>query len=90
MTRTVSARINGNLHDELRNRYNQLGCTINEFIFESIKFALYGSSEFTFGLENDETEKEESFSLAKDTEITKPVVLGKVRVVNGRFCIQDG
>lgn len=54
MSRTVSARIPKELHEELREQCNKLGCNINDFIAESIKFSLYGSSDFDFGFDDEE------------------------------------
>ena len=51
MSKTVSAKIPNKLHEELRERCNQLGCTINEFIEHSIDFVLNGTSEFEFDME---------------------------------------
>ena len=53
MSRTVSARIPKELHDELREICNKVGCSINDYVMESIKFALYGSSDFDFGNEEE-------------------------------------
>ena len=50
MTKTVSARIPNKRHDALRERCNQLGCTINEYIEHVIEFTLDGQSEFDFEL----------------------------------------
>ena len=54
MSRTVSARIPNKKHEFLRERCNQLGCTINEFIEHSLEFALEGKSDFDFELEETE------------------------------------
>ena len=53
MTKTVSARIPNKRHDELRERCNQLGCTINEFLDHAIEFALGGTTEFEFELDEE-------------------------------------
>jgi hypothetical protein len=37
------------LHEELRERCNQLGESINDFVKAAIEFALYGCVEFDFG-----------------------------------------
>lgn len=49
MSRTVSARIPTELHEDLRDRCNQLGESINDFVKASIEFCLYGNVEFDFG-----------------------------------------
>ena len=55
-TRTVSARIPNERHDELRERCNRLGCTITEYIENAIDFAMDGSCEFDFGEPENEPE----------------------------------
>ena len=54
MSRTVSARITNEMHDELRERCNKVGCSINDFLEASLEFALNDYSEFDFGNEDDE------------------------------------
>jgi len=54
MSKTVSARIPNQLHEELRERCNLIGESINDFIKSSIEFALYNSTDFDFGEELDE------------------------------------
>jgi len=48
MSRIVSARIPKQLHDDLRDRCNEFGESINDFLKASIEFAMYGSTEFDF------------------------------------------
>jgi len=49
MSRTVSARIPTELHEELRERCNLIGESINDFVKASIEFMLHDSSSFDFG-----------------------------------------
>ena len=49
MSRTISSRIPTPLHDELRERCNLVGESINDFVKASIEFALHNSTEFDFG-----------------------------------------
>jgi len=49
LSRTVSSRIPKELHDELFERCNNVGCSINDFIEASIEFALHEYTEFDFG-----------------------------------------
>jgi len=49
MSRTVSARIPTELHEELRERCNLVGESINDFVKASIEICLRGSCEFDFG-----------------------------------------
>ena len=53
MSRTVSARIPNKLHEEIRERCNKVGCSINDFLEASLEFALHDYSEFDFGNEED-------------------------------------
>jgi len=56
MSRTVSARIPTDLHEELRERCNQIGESINDFVKASIEFALHETTDFDFGDEEQEEE----------------------------------
>jgi len=49
MSRTVSARIPTDLHDELRERCNLIGESINDFVTAAIEFALNETVDFDFG-----------------------------------------
>ena len=49
MSRTVSARIPTDLHEELRERCNLVGESINDFVKAAIEFALYETTDFDFG-----------------------------------------
>jgi len=56
LSRTVSTRISKELHDELREQCNKVGCSINDYVEEAIKFAMYSSSDFDFGWDEEESE----------------------------------
>jgi hypothetical protein len=56
VSRTVSARIPNELHEEIRERCNKVGCSINDFLQASLEFALNDYSEFDFGNEESEDE----------------------------------
>ena len=62
MSKTVSARIPNKVHEELRERCNRLGCTINEFIEHALEFAMDEFTEFDFDVPEEEavTEPENS------------------------------
>jgi len=66
MSRTVSARIPTDLHEELRERCNQIGESINDFVKASIEFALHETTDFDFG---DEEQEEEPVPEIKVTSI---------------------
>ena len=61
MSKTVSARISTNIHDELRERCNLIGESISDFIAACIDIGLHNSSDFNFGDDLvDETEERQS------------------------------
>lgn len=49
MSRTVSARIPTQLHEDLRGRCNLIGESINDFVKAAIEVCLYGATDFDFG-----------------------------------------
>jgi len=49
MSRTVSARIPTALHEELRERCNMVGESINDYIKATIEMVLHNECEFNFG-----------------------------------------
>ena len=51
MSRTISARIPTQLHEELRERCNLLGESINDFVKAAIEFGLHSTTDFDFGEE---------------------------------------
>ena len=51
MSRTVSSRIPTSLHNELRERCNLIGESINDFVKAAIEFTLHDSVDFDFGNE---------------------------------------
>ena len=57
MSRTVSARIPTKMHEELRERCNLIGESINDFLVACLEIGLYNTTEFDFGEElDDETD----------------------------------
>ena len=67
MTRTVSARIPTDLHEELRERCNLVGESINDFVKASVEMALHNESEFDFGDElMDKLEKNKARIIIKE------------------------
>jgi len=61
------------MHDELRERCNTSGCTINDWLVAAIDYLLTGSSDFDFG-DEEEPEEPELDSAKKDVP--------KIRVVS--------
>ena len=49
MSRTVFARIPSELQEQLRERCNLVGESINDFIKASLEFVIYQETEFDFG-----------------------------------------
>jgi len=65
MSRTVSTRISTELHEELRERCNLIGESINDFIEAAIELVLHNTCEFDFGeelIEELEEKKKMNFS----------------------------
>jgi hypothetical protein len=85
MSKTVSSRIDNRIHKDLVERCNQLGCNINEFVGESVKFTLYNESNFDFDLD-DEIDSELN---EKESE---PIITNKSRVFDCKdgFLYEDG
>ena len=73
MSRTVSARIPKEVHEKLRGRCNNIGCSINDFVEASINFALNSESDFDFG-DEDDSESDEEHKEAKPLLNPKVVV----------------
>ena len=59
MSKTVSARLPDSKHDELRERCNKLGCTMNDFVKSSIEYTLDGETNFDFENEDDFDDEED-------------------------------
>ena len=70
MSKTVSSRLPNKKHDELRERCNKLGCTMNEFIENSIYLAMDNTSDFEFEVEENESEIKGSTVKEPRPEIT--------------------
>jgi len=49
MSRTVSARLPTDLHEELRERCNLVGESISDYVKAAIEMALHNECEFDFG-----------------------------------------
>src|SRR5438309_1712187 len=88
MSRTVSARIPKELHEELRERCNKIGCSINDYLQASIEFGLTGHTEFDFGEEEDEDEPDEVFPPESEPPELKPKEISKLS--NVKISYDDG
>ena len=49
MSRTISARIKPEMHEDLRDQCNKIGCSINDFLVACIELELTGHTDFDFG-----------------------------------------
>ena len=91
MSKTVSSRLENKVHSDLIERCNKVGCNINEFVGESVKMLLYNESDFDFGMEEDEDDKQNN----KNAELqTSPIENKSVKsriftIKNGRMT-EDG
>ena len=77
----TSVRLDPELQDELDDRCNNLGCSKNKFIEESVKLGLGGSSDFNFGDEEEEEEEPKKIKV-EDIEETKPIPEGKITKIS--------
>lgn len=91
MSRTVSARIPTELHRELRERCNLIGESINDFIKASIEIALYRSTDFDFGEEQDVKPAKTEPELKKEPPLPEITIEGdskspemKITSINGK------
>jgi len=78
LSRTVSSRIPKELHEELLERCNRVGCTINDFVQAAIEFAINDTTEFDFG----EPEEEDvgQFKLSSSSKPTPKAQI--VEIIN--------
>jgi len=53
LSKTVSARIPNKLHEELCERCNKVGCSINDFIQGSLELVINDYTDFDFGGEEE-------------------------------------
>jgi len=67
LSRTVSARISKEMHEELRERCNKAGCTINDWLVAAIEYLFTGSSDFDFGEPDEEVKESETELEEKET-----------------------
>ncbi len=60
------------MHENLREKCNDLGCSINDYIVACIEFMITGSSEFDFGDEEDSNMQKTAKDIQSDEEKFKP------------------
>ena len=70
MSRTISSRIPNDLHEELRERCNLVGESINDYVKACIEMGLHNSCDFDFGdeLMDELEEKRKEVSKVKVVE----------------------
>ena len=73
MTKTVSARIPNKTHEELVERCNKVGCTINEWLNAAVDYLFTHSSDFDFG--DDEELEEDTNDIDSSSELKKAKVV---------------
>lgn len=72
MSRTVSARISNEMHEQLREWCNNAGCSMSDWIEAAIDYIFTHSSDFDFGDPDDEDETEE---VSEKKEVSKGIVV---------------
>ncbi len=69
MSKTVSAKIPNQMHEELRERCNLIGESINDFVKACIEMGLHNSCDFDFGDEDEDEPKITEVSNVRVVEI---------------------
>lgn len=59
LPKTVSARIENDMHDDLMERCNKVGCRVSDFVKASVELTLYDYAQFDFGDEEDDNNEEQ-------------------------------
>jgi len=70
LSRTVSARIPNDLHKELCERCNRIGCSINDFIQGSLELVINDYTEFDLG-SNEEEDEEVKVTPSSELKVVK-------------------
>ena len=68
MPKTVSARIENNMHQDLIEKCNRLGCRVSDYVKASIEITLYGEAQFDFGTSLDDEDEVESGEASKKSQ----------------------
>ena len=82
-TKPTSVRFDNELLKELDQRCSKVGCTRNDFIKNSVEFAITQQSDFDFGDEEEESEEEPQgkITLIKKEEL-KPLVISHGKILD--------
>ena len=71
----TSVRLDNDLLEELDQRCEKVGCSRNDFIKNSVEFAIYQSSDFDFGDEEESEEEPQVKVTLIEKEEPKPRVM---------------
>ncbi len=77
-TKPTSVRFDNDLLEELDQRCSKLGCSRNDFIKNSVEFAITQQSDFDFGDEVEESEDEPKIIVEEVPEDPIPMAHGKI------------
>ena len=88
----TSVRFDNDLLEELDQRCEKVGCSRNDFIKNSVEFAITQQSDFDFGEEEEESEEPLATSEGKIIGIAppEPIVTEVKDVMHGKILDDDG
>ena len=77
-TKPTSVRFDNDLLEELDQRCSKVGCSRNDFIKNSVEFAITNKSNFDFGDEEEESEDEPKIIVEEVPKDPIPMAHGKI------------
>jgi len=77
-TKPTSVRFDNDLLEELDQRCEKIGCSRNDFIKNSVEFAITQQSDFDFGDEEEESENEPKIIVEEVPKDPIPMAHGKI------------
>ncbi len=84
-TKPTSVRFDNDLLEELDQRCEKIGCSRNDFIKNSVEFAITQQSDFDFGEEEEESEEEPRIIVEHVPDDPIPMAHGKIYDDNGNL-----
>ncbi len=84
-TKPTSVRFDNDLLEELDQRCSKVGCSRNDFIKNSVEFAITQQSDFDFGEEEEESEEESRIIVENVPDDPIPMAHGKIYDDNGNL-----
>jgi len=81
----TSVRLDNDLLEELDQRCEKVGCSRNDFIKNSVEFAITQQSDFDFGEEEEESEEESRIIVENVPDDPIPMAHGKIYDDNGNL-----